>query len=63
LAVKPEKEEGSGIGGFLNKHKWQIGGAIAGGLLTLFMGGGIFGILAGIAVSLAISYGGPKLFG
>lgn len=62
LAVQEEKAEGSGIGGFLNKHKWNIGGALAGGLLTLFMGGGIFGILAGIAVSLAVSYLGPKLF-
>lgn len=63
LAVKPEeKEESGGFGGFLNKHKWQIGGALAGGLLTLFMGGGLFGILAGIAVSLAVSYLGPKIF-
>ncbi len=60
--VTEEKKEGGGIGGFLNKHKWQIGGALVGGLASLALGGGIFGLLAGLAISLAVSFIGPKIF-
>lgn len=56
------EEKSGGIGGFLNEHKWQIGGALAGGLLTLALGGGLFGILVGIVVSVAVAFIGPKIF-
>ena len=46
----------------LGKHKWSIGGAVAGGLLSLLIGGGIFGLLAGIALSVGVAFLGPKTF-
>ena len=61
--VTEEKKDGGGIGGFLNKHKWQIGGALAGGIASLLLGGGIFGLLAGLVISVAVAFVGPKLFG
>ncbi|MBI5203201.1 MAG: hypothetical protein HY925_16540 [Elusimicrobia bacterium] len=57
-----EEKEGGGIGGFLNKHKWQIGGALAGGLASLALGGGLFGLLAGLVISVAVAFIGPKIF-
>ena len=56
------KKDDRGFLGFLGKHKWSIGGAVAGGLLTLLIGGGIFGLLAGIALSVGVAYLGPKTF-
>lgn len=59
---KKEDEEGGGIMGFLNKHKWNIAGSIIGTVAGLLLGGGLFGALIGIAVGLAISFLGPKIF-
>ncbi|MBI3554049.1 MAG: hypothetical protein HY077_16255 [Elusimicrobia bacterium] len=61
-AAEKESKEHGGFMGFLDKHKWQIGGAAAGALLTFFMPAGLLGLLAGLVLSIAISFLGPKLF-